>query len=162
MLERSGSCRGERARERKMRFMLHLKRVPWIVTLVAAGVLPSPAQQPEDLKKQLKERSLPSSWPPSNQLKRPLSDSRIRSGPSIRESYLPNRHMTCSTKRNRRSQGFRSSWEPSSSTDISVPVMASTARADRKSRFRLLEPTRNIAWGMKRRRTENSSSSITG
>src|SRR6266436_4482000 len=55
MLERSGSCRGERARERKMRFMLHLKRVPWIVTLVAAGVLPSPAQQPEDLQKQLEQ-----------------------------------------------------------------------------------------------------------
>ena len=38
-----------------MRFMLHLKRVPWIVTLVAAGVLPSRAQQPEDLQKQLQQ-----------------------------------------------------------------------------------------------------------
>src|SRR5258708_20877724 len=55
MLERSGSCRGERARERKMGFMLHLKRVPWIVALVAAGGLPSPAQQPEDLQKQLQQ-----------------------------------------------------------------------------------------------------------
>jgi maltoporin len=34
---------------------LHLKRVPWIVALVAAGALPSPAQQPEDLQKQLEQ-----------------------------------------------------------------------------------------------------------
>lgn len=38
-----------------MRFLLHLKRVPWIVALVAAGALPSPAQQPEDLEKQLQQ-----------------------------------------------------------------------------------------------------------
>jgi maltoporin len=38
-----------------MRFLRHLKRVPWIVALVAAGVLPSRAQQPEDLQKQLQQ-----------------------------------------------------------------------------------------------------------
>ena len=38
-----------------MRFLLHLKRVPWILALVAAGALPSLAQQPEDLEKQLQQ-----------------------------------------------------------------------------------------------------------
>src|SRR6266403_413467 len=47
--------RDSRTRLRKMRFLRHLKRVPWIVALVAAGVLPSRAQQPEDLQKQLQQ-----------------------------------------------------------------------------------------------------------
>src|SRR5271169_4579490 len=55
MLERSKSCSVARARGRKMRFLLHLKRVLWIVALVAAGALPSSAQQPEDLEKQLQQ-----------------------------------------------------------------------------------------------------------
>lgn len=38
-----------------MRFLLHVKRVLWIVGLVAAEALPSPAQQPEDLEKQLQQ-----------------------------------------------------------------------------------------------------------
>ena len=32
-----------------------LKCMPWIVALVAAGVLPSAAQQPDDLQKQLQQ-----------------------------------------------------------------------------------------------------------
>jgi maltoporin len=38
-----------------MRNLSHLKRVPWIVALVARGVLPSAAQQPDDLQKQLQQ-----------------------------------------------------------------------------------------------------------
>ena len=38
-----------------MRNLSHLKRVPWIVALVALGVLPSAAQQADDLQKQLQQ-----------------------------------------------------------------------------------------------------------
>jgi hypothetical protein len=38
-----------------MRTLLHLKRLPWIAALVAAGTLPSLAQQPDDLQKQLEQ-----------------------------------------------------------------------------------------------------------
>ena len=38
-----------------MRTLLHLKRLPWIVALAAAGALPSLAQQPDDLQKQLEQ-----------------------------------------------------------------------------------------------------------
>ena len=38
-----------------MRTLLQLKRLPWIVALVAAAALPSFAQQPDDLQKQLEQ-----------------------------------------------------------------------------------------------------------
>jgi maltoporin len=38
-----------------MRTLLHLKRLLWIAVLVAAGALPSLAQQPDDLQKQLEQ-----------------------------------------------------------------------------------------------------------
>jgi maltoporin len=38
-----------------MRTLLYLKRLPWIAALVAAGALPSFAQQPDDLQKQLEQ-----------------------------------------------------------------------------------------------------------
>ncbi len=47
-------------------------------------------------------------------------------------------------------------------TAISGRVMASTARADRKSRFRLPARMRNIAWATKQKLMENSFSSTTG
>src|SRR5271165_7114367 len=37
----------------KMRILIKLKRMPWLVALLAAAILPSAAQQPDDLQKQL-------------------------------------------------------------------------------------------------------------
>src|SRR5580704_8132425 len=64
MRERSASCRGMRLRERNMRFLFQLRRVPWVVALVlalavvlvAATALPCAAQQqPDDLERQLQQ-----------------------------------------------------------------------------------------------------------